>query len=281
MRTFALSLAVGIALAGQPKAARAEGPVGVSGASWGENPSREYQSSQWFALELKFGPYSPNIDASPGLNGNTPFQDVFTSQFDTPHKPGPKLLTTVEFDFQFLHKHGSLGVGASVGIYSRYSHAFNYANMAGTVSCVVPMCTRSGDVTSLYILPLELLAVYRWDWLALRYNVPLVPYFKTGLAYYIWWITAGNGSVSQYTNPSTGQTEKGYGGTFGWVLEPGISFLLDVLDPSAAKTMDAELGINHAYLFFELHYANITGFGQSNRLVLSDTTWNTGIAFEF
>ena len=43
---------------------------------FGENPPRSYESSQRFAVELKFGPYSPNIDASPGLNGST-FADLF------------------------------------------------------------------------------------------------------------------------------------------------------------------------------------------------------------
>ncbi|HEX9101821.1 MAG TPA: hypothetical protein VF997_06440, partial [Polyangia bacterium] len=44
--------------------------------AFGENASRHYESPQRFAVELKFGPYSPNIDASQGVHG-TPFADLF------------------------------------------------------------------------------------------------------------------------------------------------------------------------------------------------------------
>ena len=43
----------------------------------------------------------------------------------------------------------------------------------------------------------------------------------------------------------------------------------------------AELGINHTYLFFEGNFAWITGFNNPSKIVLSDITWNAGLAFEF
>ena len=43
----------------------------------------------------------------------------------------------------------------------------------------------------------------------------------------------------------------------------------------------AEIGINHTYLFCELHYADVDGFRAQNRMNLSDLTFNAGIAFEF
>ena len=52
---------------------------------------------------------------------------------------------------------------------------------------------RSGDTTALNIVPLSIMAVYRFDYLALRYKIPFVPYFKIGLAYYVWWIENGGG----------------------------------------------------------------------------------------
>jgi hypothetical protein len=270
-----------VVVAALSSTAFAKDMIGTSNPSWGENPSNKYESSQWFAFELKFSPYVPAIDSSPGLNGQTPFRDLFTNQNDMPrHEPSPQLLTQLEFDFQFLHKHGSLGVGATLGIYNRWTHAFNYTDAAGTISCVVPNCTRSGDVTNLYIIPMSLLAVYRWDWLALKYGVPLVPYMKLGLAYYIWLITNGTGGITSFTN-GNGQRQDGAGGTFGWVLNPGLAIYLDWIDRPAARVLDSEIGINHTYLFIELHYADISGFGAANKMVLSDTTFNTGLGFEF
>src|SRR5438552_12616270 len=81
---------------------------------FGENAPKDYHSSQYFAFELKMGEYSPDIDSSPGLNGATPFSDLFNPQGTTGRPPG-KLLTSVELDVQFLHKVGSLGFGTSIG----------------------------------------------------------------------------------------------------------------------------------------------------------------------
>ncbi len=236
------------------------------------------------------GSYSPNIDSSPGLHGAHPFSDLFNPQGKTGRPPG-RLLTSIEFDVQFLHKIGSLGIGTSIGYYRRTTHSFEYpgggepmvAPSGSFQYCMVPNCVRSGDQTALNIIPLEAMLVYRFDYLMLRYRVPFVPYMKLGLAYYIWIIENGGGagSFSTWISPDGKSKDRGYGGTFGWVLNPGLAFQLDVLDPTAARVMDAELGINHAYLFAELHYADISGFGAANKMVLSDTTWNVGLSFEF
>ncbi|MCU1276692.1 MAG: hypothetical protein JWM53_238 [bacterium] len=269
--------------------ARAEDAIGGAPPSFGENAPRHYESSQRFAAELKFGPYSPNIDASRGLNGKTPFADLFPPNTGKTRPPG-KLLTQLEFDYQFLHRAwGSLAVGNTIGFYRRTTHSFAYNNDptgSPTQPCdntVANPCLRSGDTTALNIVPLSIMGVYRFDYLARHWKIPFVPYFKIGLAYYVWWIENGGGflSIAQFTPPGSTSSQGGWGGTLGWVMNPGGAFLLDVLDPSAAKTVDAELGINHSYLFVEFHYADISGFGAANKMNLSDTTLNAGIAFEF
>jgi hypothetical protein len=286
--SYAACLAVAAALLVAAPRAHAQEGVG-SAPKFGENATGDYRSSQWFAFELKFGPYSPNIDASPGLNGATPFADLFPPGKGKTRPPG-RLLTQVEFDFQFLHKPwGNFGVGHSIGYYRRTTHAFAYntnpTTGAMTEPCMVDSatnpCARTGDTTALNIVPMSLLAVYRFDYLAKRYRIPFVPYFKIGIAYYAWWIENGGGFLSVSKFQQNGKTDSGYGGTWGWVMNPGGAFLLDVLDPGAARTMDAELGINHTYLFCELHYADITNFGSGKRMNLSDTTLNAGLAFEF
>jgi hypothetical protein len=287
---FALALVAAPLLAAAPATAGAdEGGFGGYPPTFGENPSRTYESSQRFAVELKFGPYSPNIDASPGLHGHTPFADLFPPDPGKTRPPG-RLLTQVEFDYQFWRRaYGNFGIGSTAGYYRRTTHSFAFVNDPTTglpTACTAGAagnCTRSGDTTALNIVPLSMLAIYRFDYLARRWKIPFVPYFKIGIAYYIWWIENGGGflSIAQYTPPGSMNSQGGWGGTFGWVMNPGGAFLLDILDPSAAKTIDAELGINHTYLFCEFHYADVSGFGAAGKMNLSDTTLNAGIAFEF
>jgi hypothetical protein len=278
---LAAPLALALALVA-PSGARAQT---TNNPSWAQNQQHKYESPQWFAFELKFGSYSPHIDASPGLNGKHPFADLFNPQGTYGQPPG-RLLTSIEFDVQFLHKFGSLGAGLSVGYYRRTTHAFQYLDLQGT-QCMVPNCVRSGDITALNMLPVEALLVYRFDVMALRWRVPLVPYLKIGMAYYFWWIENGTGGIAKaFTNPTmpgTSPTVDGWGGTLGWVLNPGLAFLLDVLEPQAARGLDGELGINHTYLFAELHYTDINFFhrGGNNTLDLSDVSFNCGLAFEF
>jgi hypothetical protein len=272
--------------------AAAEEPIGgMPAPSFGENAPRNYQSSQHFAAEIKFGPYSPNIDKSNGLApGRTPFADLFPADTGKTRPPG-RLLTQIEFDYQFFRRwYGNFGIGHTIGYYRRTTHSFAYNNAAdGSPSQPCDnkdpnnQCIRSGDSTALNIVPLSIMGVYRFDYLAQRWKIPFVPYFKIGLAYYVWWIENGGGflSIAQYTPPGSTSSQGGWGGTFGWVMNPGGAFLLDVLDPSAARTVDAELGINHTYLFCEFHYADITGFGAANKMNLSDLSLNAGLAFEF
>jgi hypothetical protein len=260
--------------------------------AFGENAPHNYESPQRFNLEIKFGPYSPNIDASPGLTG-TPFADLFPPDKGKTRPPG-RLLTSVEFDYEFLHRRwGTLAVGHTAGYYRRTTASLQYATVNGNdmVSCTfgsttAPCMLSTGDTTALNILPLSIEAVYRFDYFAQRYHIPFVPYFKIGLAYYIWWIENGGGAFSiahfDYTG-SDGKThsDSGFGGTLGWVMHPGGAFLLDVIDLAAARVMDAELGINHTYLFCEFSYAAINGFGAAGKMNLSDTTLNAGLAFQF
>lgn len=246
-----------------------------------ENPKTiDYQSPQHFAFEIKFGPYSPNIDSTPGLTGK-PFSELFQNQFGSKvgQRPSGALLSSIEFDWQFWHKFGSFALAASVGFSRRTTHSFEYNQTGDELqSCTIPNCTRSGDETALNVMPFALELVYRFDVLALRYRVPLVPYFKGGLAYYLWWMQDGSGNLStDVNNPS----DKAIGGSFGLVLHPGIALMLDVIDKTAARIIDAEIGINHSYIFFEMNYAWITNFNIGDKMVFSDLTWNGGLAFEF
>jgi hypothetical protein len=230
-----------------------------------------YASPQNFAAEIKFGPYLPDVDEQFG-NGQTPYRDVFGTD--------SSLLTQFEFDWQFLRTPiGSLGAGLLYGFFWE------------TAAALTADGTRSqADETSLRAHTLGGLLVLRVDALWRYLHVPLVPYGKIGIDYYIWWITEGDGSVANCPDdcPIAGdgrdpQDIKARGGSMGWQASPGIALLLDVLEPDAARLLDTEIGINHSYAFFELLLADVDNFGSQDNptLHLGDRTWTAGLAFEF
>ena len=213
-------------------------------------------SPQYGAFELKFGPYKPNVDDEPGLD-----PPVYSTTFNDKSM----FLTTIELDYQFWHPPGvSLGVGFSVGFMQAYAKStLDEGSTGGSTT----------DYTVLNVIPMALLFVVRMDYLADEFNVPLVPYAKIGLAYYVWWTLNG------------GETDSS-GGTFGWQGIVGLALRLDPLDPMTARTFDNEVGVNHTYLFAELMWARMENFGTGDCMYLSTdnffgATVLAGIAIEF
>jgi hypothetical protein len=211
-------------------------------------------SPQYGAFELKFGPYTPNVDDEPGLAGS-PYHAVFGN--DT------MFLTMIELDFQFLRLRGiNFGVGGGMGFMQAYTKAQTVSGQ------------DSADYTVLNVMPFALLGVVRVDVLANELHVPLVPYFKGGLNWYLWWVLGGGAN-------------KGSGGTPGWQISPGLGIQLDGFDEMSSRTFDNELGVNHSYLFFEYTYAVVEGlFGGDNMYLSPDNmgkngTWFIGVALEF
>ena len=70
--------------------------------------------------------------------------------------------------------------------------------------------SRSGFI----VLPLKLLALYRLDYAAVHWSVPLVPYAKIGLIWEPWWT-----SLSGKTETNGDGTSEGKGARFGWRRE--------------------------------------------------------------
>lgn len=228
-----------------------------------EHRGDSYASPQRFALELRFGPYYPNVDKEfEGASGEGPHRRYFGQK--------RRLMSQLEVDYQILHLFGSLGLGASVGYFKENAKAF--VNTAAGVTD-----QRSGDNTSLTLVPTALLLVYRFDVPALRLGVPLVPYGKVGLNYTFWWVRNGDGDVAK-AGVGVG---RGRGGTRGWQVAAGLSLLLDVLDPDAARELDGEIGVNHTYLFIEYGRFAASGLGRENVLHVDDSTWLAGLMFEF
>lgn len=222
--------------------------------------AEDYQSPQHFCMEIKFGPYAPAIDDE-FSGGQSAYGHIFGD--------GTNVMIKGELDWQIWRGFGAVGLGGVLGYYGNSAQAYGDNSPDGTTPST--STTRAGSETSITLIPLSLLAVYRFDWPAHRFRIPLVPFVKIGINYTIWWIDL-DGNTASYNG------DEAKGGTFGWQFNGGAALLLDVLEPKAAKMLDVELGINHSYLFFE--FVHVARFG-STKLNVGDTTWNAGIAFEF
>ena len=219
----------------------------------------QYQGSpQHFALELKFGPYRPDVDSEFSSPEQHPYRDFFG--------PYRKLMSSIEFDWEIIRHIGTVAIGAG----------FGYFKVTGNNPMGMNPGVKTQDTSSLRLLPLALSAIYRFDLGYERLRIPVVPYGKLGFDYIYWTVTNGNGEV-----PTDASGGRGAGGTLGWHASLGLSLVLDIFDRSAANEFDEEMGINHTLLFFEYSHLDATGLGEADRLHVGDTTWNAGIMFEF
>ncbi len=214
------------------------------------------ESEKTSALEIKLGGYKPRMEG------------VGLESYNTTFGAGAILLFELEFDWQFFQKYGSFGVGFSAGYGEKYGATF----LASDTTQVAE------ERASVHVIPMKLLAVYRGDYMALRWNVPLVPYVKGGLAFVPWWYGKGASSV-EYSEDGT----RWAGGKWGLTLTLGLSLMLDVLDPRLARDFDTDAGVNHSYLFAEwnLMSARAQLFGTSSGLDFSSQYWMFGLALEF
>lgn len=219
---------------------------------------RGRDSPRHMMLELHVGPYKPNIDSQ--FSNATPYADTFGG--------GTMILFGVHWDYQFFQKFGSLAIGAGARFGMKKGHALDNSG------------ARTSDDTKLRMLPLQADITYRFDYAAIRWGVPLVPYARGGLTYALWWVLNGRGEIaSAYGAGGDGRT--GRGGTFGWHAAVGLQFLLDWIDTSVAREFDEEVGVNNSYLFAEVSFNQLNDFGSSESFDLSDRTVSFGLMFEF
>ena len=211
--------------------------------------STEHSPHNW-NFELRFGPYRPDVDSEFADRGSParPYQETFGSS--------SHLMWGVEIDRQVFHRGGTWAVGVGVGHY-----------VVSAAALAADMKTRSGDETSLRLIPVSASLVYRADLLHDRYHSPLVPYAKLGLDCSFW-------EASDTAEPATD------GKTFGWHAAVGVSFDLSIFDPDDALTMDRETGVNQTALFFEGTRDSLAGFGSGSALHVGDTTWFAGLMLE-
>ena len=222
-----------------------------------EAPPPHAVAPRTLTLEFKLGPYKPLIDREAALTGK-PYETIFGNS--------SMLLFEFEIDRIFWQKFGTLAVGGSVGYAAKTGNALIAPGNPGEG-------TPSGDTTTLRVIPVRLLLVYRFDVGAIRSGIPFVPYAKTGLVFEPWWATKA-GSL-EYANG-----KRALGAKWGWDITGGISLMLDFLEPRLAKDFSNDIGISHSYLFAEYTYANVNNFG-SKGLDLSSRHWMFGFSVDY
>lgn len=211
------------------------------------------ESPQEVAVEFRFGRYVPNADE--GLNG-TPYLDTFGS--------GNRYYGGLELDWQLLRIPylGSFGPGFGIG-YTKSS-----------AKALLESGGVSAQETALEILPMYVVGVLRADVVARETPIPLVPYAKLGLGFAFWRASdAGEGANVDGVD--------GHGHSYGPQFALGGMLLLDAFDPTDARTADANIGLNHSYLFAEWYVSKLDGFGAGDQLQVGTNTWVLGLAFEF
>jgi hypothetical protein len=207
-------------------------------------------SPRLWNVELRFGPYRPNVDSEFANRGESarPYEQLFSSS--------RHLMTQLEIDRQLSHRAGTWAVGVGVGYFNVTAAALSQ-----------DLQSRTGDDTGLRLIPLSSVLVYRADTLRERWGSPLVPYAKAGLDCTLWQIS------------DTSQADRN-GRTLGWHAAAGVTLDLSPLDPEAAADMDRESGVNQTALFFEVARYSLDGFGSGSALHVGDTTWFAGLMLE-
>lgn len=204
------------------------------------------ESPQRFALALRFGPYSPDVDSE--LGGSGPFQTYFGG--DARVLGGFEL----DIDVYVLRNVGRVGVGFGAAATHFGGHARTAEN------------TASSESTGLTVFPMWLTAFVRIDALPRLISVPLVFTARFGLENDIWLV-------------DTASDESPSGTTFGYRWALGLWLELDMFERRAARAMDENYGINHSYIVFDIWGAEMDGFGDGTSLILSDVSWTLGLAF--
>lgn len=213
------------------------------------------ESPRSMMLEVKFSPYTPFIDRPFG-NTDGPYQTVFGG--------GPMLLGEIEFEYQFFQKLGSLSAGLSVGYAEKFGRAIDEVTREAT-----------SQTTGLQLVPFKGLLVYRFDWLSIKHDIPLVPYLKGAVAVMPWWVTKGDGVEVD------DRGIRGAGLSTGLAGVAGLAITLDFLDQRLARDFDTGMGVNHTYIFGEFTLQEMGLFSPKAALDMSSQHWLFGLSFEF
>lgn len=245
-----------------------------------KKPANPYASPQRFMLEVKFGPYLPDIDRKYSGEGFGPYANIYgetNERGETISAPKKGFYGAIAFEYQIVNLAGPLGIGFQWSMFRDKAKAL-LADPPADESLSV---RSSADSTRFTVMPLALQVVYRFELLADRFHVPLVPYAKAGLNYSFWWSKNGNGDITVIEDEAGNVIDRARGGAWGFQINAGGMLRLDFLERSTARSFDRVSGINHTYVFGEWQFSRVNNFGRKNSINLGDSTWLVGLAIEF
>jgi hypothetical protein len=233
--------------------------------AYGPPPDRAArQSSQNFTLELRMGPYLPDVDAEfPSGDAGGPFTRYFGRK--------RRVAVGLELDWLPLTVRDVLRFGPAAGVmYTTFGGKPFFEDNDGEATSE----TATGQTTSLRTFPHWIGGVLRIDALARMTPIPLVFAGKAGLAHALWWT-----DDMPKDSPAADGT-KGRGRSYGSYFGVGTYLDFGFLDDMSRKRLDAFLGINRLYIFGELYWLQLDGFGANKVMNLSDQSWVLGLALD-
>jgi hypothetical protein len=256
-----------------------------------EDPAEEQAAIEgsgevkWHA-GIRLGPYIPDIDLQFPQNANTemgPYQAMFGDYYIDGKKHEKRVwqvMPMLDVDRIVWSRFGQIGVGGSLG----YMQKTAYAYADGTTEHEEERERSTGSKNTFRLLPLAATVTYRFTYADDRWGIPVVPYVRAGLAYYMWWIKGPSGT-SKVCEGGTGEGEmctddKAYGGTPGVQVSAGLAIRAERVDAAAARSM-RNSGLQHAGFYGEVFWGRVDGFGSETKLWVGDTTWFAGANFEF
>lgn len=231
-------------------------------------------SPQRFAFELKLGPYLPDIDRKYEGDGFGPYATIFgetDGEGVVNDEPKVGLMPVLGFDWQFFYAAGPLGLGGQIGFFRDKAQAI-LANPSDEDETI----RSAADRVTFSTVPISALISYRFELLADRYRVPLVPYGEAGPTYAFYWTRDGRGNIARDDDG-----DRGAGGVWGFTVNAGLMLRMDFIERGTAKKLDQTTGINHTYLFGEFSMSRLDNFGVGNSISVGDVTWFAGLGIEF
>ena len=224
----------------------------------GESSGSRYTDFAHFFFELRFGPYSPQVDDQ--FDGAaTPYADYFGTD--------PLFYFGLELDWLPLYLPYVVSLGPGFG--------WGVASTSAKTKLESDPTKEAESETGLTIFPMHLSAIARFDGPLRELNIPLVPYIKAGFGFASWSVSGPDGTAQSADGKS------GEGVSNGLHLAIGGSVALNAFDPSTAMTMREDVGIRYAYLWGEWMWDNVGSFGSGQQMRVGTSTAVFGVALDF